>query len=85
MARRLLTALLGDFMAADRITPFPTQTLNRFQSDVEQLIEGYSFRELGQQIEEFGRKSPLALVFAALTVGFAAGMLLRRNISPEGS
>jgi hypothetical protein len=71
---------------ADRITPLhevkeqASDALDRLRTDVDQMIDGLDFRDLARQVEDFGRRSPVALAFAALTVGVAAGVLMRRNL-----
>jgi hypothetical protein len=55
------------------------QAFDRIRSDVDQLVQELDFQQIGQRIQDFGREKPVILAFAALTVGLAAGLLMRRN------
>jgi len=70
---------------ADNTTPFrnaksdATQALNQVKSEMSDWVDTLDFDQMGKRVQEFGRDKPFALAIAALTVGFAAGILMRRK------
>jgi hypothetical protein len=69
---------------AERATSIRSSNLaSDLASDlVDELMAALDAQELGRKVQAFGRRSPVALMLAALTVGVAAGILLRKKI-PE--
>ena len=61
---------------------------NVLQDKVNDIMENVDFREIGQRVQDLGRRNPVALALAALTVGIAAGFLVRRasarRFMPDG-
>jgi ElaB/YqjD/DUF883 family membrane-anchored ribosome-binding protein len=74
---------------ADTTTPFrgakaeASQALNQVKSEMSQWVDALDFDRMGKQVQEFGREKPFALAIAALTVGFAAGLLIKRKAGGE--
>jgi len=74
---------------AENATPFravkgnATDAVNRVKSGVDELIDLFDVRQFSEQVKQFGREKPVALAFAALTVGVAAGLLMRRSIQGQ--
>jgi ElaB/YqjD/DUF883 family membrane-anchored ribosome-binding protein len=56
-----------------------SDTIDRMKSEVDQLIDSLDLREASRRIQDFGRENPFALAVASLTVGLAAGLLMRRR------
>lgn len=56
-----------------------SETIQRIRSDVDQLIDEVDINRLTDRFEQFGRENPLALALGALTVGVAAGLIMRRR------
>lgn len=60
--------------------------VNRVKTEIDHFINTLDFRALTQKIQDFGTKKPVVLAVAALTVGLAAGMLMRRTTNnPVGN
>lgn len=55
------------------------QAVNQVKSQVEELVDSLRLDDLTDQVAKFGKEKPVALALAALTVGFAAGLLMRRS------
>ena len=72
---------------ADRINLFQavnsenSDPLHRIKREMDQLFADLNISEMGRQVEEFGRQNPLGLAVAALTVGVAAGILMRKTVA----
>lgn len=64
---------------SDSLQDEASDTIQKIRSDVDQLIEEVDINRLTDRVEEFGRQNPLALALGALTVGVAAGLLMRRR------
>jgi len=58
-----------------------TRAIDEVKAEAEGLIEALDFQKMGQKVEDFGRKNPTALALAALTIGMAAGMMIKRRVS----
>ncbi len=54
-----------------------SEAATRVKEDVEQFVEGFDLQVIAKRIEEFGRENPLALAVSALTLGVAAGVIMR--------
>jgi hypothetical protein len=77
---------------AERTTPFRNvkdgegqNPIDRLKSEVDQLIGDVDFEAMSQKVKDFGRENPVALAVAALTVGVAAGILMRKSIPSTSS
>lgn len=76
---------------ADTTTPFRSaksdaaQALNQVKSEMSDWVDSIDFDQMGRRVQEFGREKPFALAIAALTVGFAAGILMRKKAGDLGS
>ena len=44
-----------------------------------EIVDAIDFPAMGRKVEEFGKEKPVALALAALTVGLAAGFLMRKT------
>lgn len=55
-------------------------TFDQIRSEVNRLVEGMELNEIGSKVESFGRRNPYALAIAALTVGVAAGVIMKRTV-----
>ena len=73
---------------AERTNPFQNESENsgfdpitdaasKMKADIEGLIEGFNMQAVVERVQEFGRANPLGLALTALTVGVAAGVLMR--------
>lgn len=58
-----------------------SQTIDQIKADVDSLIDELDFSQVTRKVEDFGRQNPLALAFGALTVGLAAGLMMRKSSS----
>ncbi len=56
------------------------RTVEKVKRDVEEWVEGFNLQEISSKVQDFGRKNPIALALAALTVGVAAGILVRKKL-----
>jgi hypothetical protein len=63
----------------DRITP-----IRDFKADIDGLVDDLDLEQLGRRVQEFGRENPIALAAAALTLGVAAGFLMRKGFAQFG-
>jgi hypothetical protein len=52
----------------------------RVKEDVERIVQGFDLQVITKRIEEFGRDNPVGLALTALTLGVAAGMLMRNSV-----
>jgi hypothetical protein len=59
------------------------EAIDRMKSEIDELIRTLDFKGMSQKVQELGRKSPIALGLAALTIGVAAGMLMRRTLEQD--
>lgn len=72
-------------MAEQRATRLPNpkagsaEAIDRISKEVDQWIEEIDIKQLGKKVQDFGQQNPVALAFAALTVGVAAGVLMKRG------
>lgn len=71
------TQNISDKLNAGQPDPMDPATLIR--EEVNQLIEGADLKNIFKNIEDFGRKNPMGLAIAALSIGAAAGILLRKK------
>lgn len=51
----------------------------RVKEDVERLVQGFDLKVITNRVEEFGRENPVGLALTALTLGVAAGILMRSS------
>lgn len=58
---------------------------DRVRSQINEMIDSLDFPELLRRVQTFGRENPVGLGFAALTIGLAAGMLMRNRTSGSSS
>jgi hypothetical protein len=58
-----------------------SQAIDRVKAGVDELVGDFDFREVTQKIESFGRTNPAALAIASLTIGIAAGLLVKKTTS----
>jgi hypothetical protein len=56
------------------------QAADRIRSEVDELVNALDFRQMARKIQDFGRDKPVSLAIAALTVGIAAGLLMRKTL-----
>lgn len=63
---------------AETTTPFRGRTTDRIANEIDHWIDDLELGSLWQKVEDFGRKNPVALALAAVTIGLAAGVLARR-------
>ncbi len=70
-------------MAVERPIPLrPTEDLVRkIRGDLDRALEAFDMRAWTQEVERFGRERPFPMALAALTVGVASGILMRRVVS----
>ncbi len=61
------------------------RAIDQVKSDVDELIAGLDLQNVTRRIEDFGRTNPFGLAVAALGVGVAAGLLLRRGSGASSS
>jgi hypothetical protein len=72
---------------AETTTPFrnikedASRAIDRVKVEADEFVDALDFPEMSRRIQEFGRQKPIALALAALTIGIAAGMLVRNRIS----
>jgi hypothetical protein len=55
------------------------EALSRVQEDVSKLVEGFDLRSISNRLIEYGRENPVGLAFTAMTLGLAAGFLLKAS------
>lgn len=73
---------------AERTTPLRSvkdsgqDALNRIRGEVDQLIGQIDFQDMGRKVKDFGRENPVGLALAALTIGVAAGFLMKKSLPP---
>lgn len=56
-------------------------TIDSVRSEIDRLVGGLDLQQVTRKVQDFGRENPVALALAALTVGIAAGMLVRKSVS----
>ncbi len=56
-----------------------TQAFDQVRSQVDELVESLDIGGMSRKLESFGREKPVVLAIAALTVGLAAGLLMRNR------
>jgi hypothetical protein len=72
---------------AETTTPFrniredASKAIDRVKVEADEFVDALDFPEMSRKVQEFGRQKPIALALAALTIGLAAGMMMRRRIS----
>jgi len=54
--------------------------IRQVRDQVEHLVEGIDIQAMTHQLEDFGRRNPVALALSAFTVGVAAGILMRKRM-----
>jgi hypothetical protein len=64
-----------NFMAAN--VEEVSEAAARVKEDVERLVQGFDLQVITKRVEEFGRDNPVGLALTALTLGVAAGILMR--------
>jgi len=72
----------------ERTTPFrnvKTGEGHSIQAEVDRFVDALDLDGLSRKLQSFASEKPVALAFAALTVGVAAGMLMRRTVEPSPS
>jgi hypothetical protein len=57
----------------------PSQSFEQVRSQVDELVDSLDLPELTRKVQDFGRNKPITLAIAALTVGVAAGLLMRNK------
>ena len=68
---------------AENTTPFrnvktdASEALDQVKNEMSDWVDALDFDQMGRKVQDFGREKPFALAIAALTVGFAAGLLMR--------
>ncbi len=60
-----------------------SEVLGSIRKDLDEWMRRLDVREFVTELERFGRERPIPMVFAALTVGVASGLLMRRATSRE--
>lgn len=55
--------------------------LSQVRSDIDDFVEGFDVKAIAQRVEEFGKANPVGLALTALTIGVAAGILMRGKSS----
>jgi len=53
------------------------ETASQVKADIERFVEGFDLKAVVGRVEEFGRENPIGLALGALTLGLAAGFLMR--------
>lgn len=72
---------------AEQTTPFrnirddASRAINEVKTEADELMDALDFPRMSEKVQEFGKKNPIALAVAALTLGVAAGLWMRRNLS----
>lgn len=64
------------------VTQQGADAFEAIRGEVDRFVQEMDFRGIGRRLEEFGKAKPVALAFAALTIGMAAGVLMRRGVDP---
>ena len=54
-----------------------SETASEVKADIERFVEGFDMKQLMSRVEEFGKQNPFGLALSALTLGLAAGLLMR--------
>jgi hypothetical protein len=54
-----------------------SEAASEVKADIEKFVEGFDMRALMSRVEEFGKQNPFGLALSALTLGLAAGLLMR--------
>ena len=52
---------------------------DRIRLELDGLLEKLDLSGFAKDVESFGREKPMAMLFAAFTVGMASGLLMRRT------
>jgi len=60
-----------------------TQAVHEFSQELGHWVEALDLKQITRRVEDFGRDKPVALALAALTVGIAAGILMRPRSAPS--
>lgn len=53
------------------------ELFSQVRSDIDQFVEGFDVKMLTKRVEEFGKDNPVGLALTALTIGVAAGILMK--------
>ena len=61
---------------------FLSDAASKVKADIEGLIEGFNVQAVVDRVQEFGKVNPVGLALTALTVGIAAGVLMRNRRFP---
>ena len=54
-----------------------SRTFEEVKLEVDDLVDSLDISGMAKKLEGFGRERPVALALAALTVGLAAGLLIK--------
>ena len=71
---------------AEHVTPLKTITnqasgaLDSIKDEATELIDAIDLEPISRKVRELGRERPVSLALAALAVGMAAAMAMRRRI-----
>lgn len=60
----------------------PSKSFDQVRTQVDDLMESLDLPKLTRKVQDFGRDKPIALAIAALAVGLAAGLLMRKKELP---
>jgi hypothetical protein len=58
-----------------------SRAIDRVKSDVDELIGDLDLEDVARRVESFGKSNPAALAVASLTIGIAAGLIIRKATS----
>ncbi len=55
------------------------ETASKVKEEIDQFMKEFDLNSVVHRVEEFGRENPIGLALSALTLGLAAGFLIRNS------